>query len=64
MGTQLSRFLRSVTARLCRLAFVPFGGTISSERGAPRASSRSTSRAAFSGVWLLYRRSYYGVPCL
>ena len=37
MGTQLSRSLRSVTARLCRSTFVPFGGTISSERVALRA---------------------------
>ncbi len=56
MDTQLSRFWRSVTARPCRSSFVPFDGTISSERVAPSVSSRRATRAAFSGTWLLYRR--------
>jgi hypothetical protein len=36
MDTQLSRFWQSMTARPCRSSFVPFDGTISSERVAPR----------------------------
>jgi hypothetical protein len=48
MDTQLSRFLRSMTARPCRSAFVPFDGTISSERVAPCACSRPPTRATNS----------------
>ena len=64
MATQLSRFLRSMAARPCRSSLVPFDGTISSERVAPRASSRRATRAANSGTWPLYRRSRFSVPCL
>jgi hypothetical protein len=52
MDTQLSRacpersegFRRSMTAQPCRSSFVPFDGTISSERIAPLGSSRRATR--------------------
>ena len=58
MDTQLSRFKRSMTAQPCRSSLVPFDGTISSERVAPRACSRPPTRAANRGAWLGYHHSW------
>ena len=50
MDTQLSRFMRLMTARPCRSSFAPFDGTISSERIAPTACTRLSLRAFFRYV--------------
>ena len=51
MDTQLSRFMRSMTARPCRSSFAPFDGTISSERIAHTACSRRSPAPRLTSVY-------------